>query len=159
MKKFFREVILMLGLYKVALENEEKDVKEVLENMDKRDPRKRSANKWDKKFEELVPVLYKYDEALEFVNTYGHVCDTYFKLLSEEDLNNAAFQLALCKVRYNEYALHYYCCYSNLLHCFLDKWDFCDEVKEELKKSVEKNAVVRFYNAHANVFKPNRKLL
>ena len=53
MKKFFREVILMLGLYKVALENEEKDVKEVLENMDKRDPRKRSANKWDKKFEEL----------------------------------------------------------------------------------------------------------
>lgn len=159
MKKFFKEVLLILGLYKVTLEKEEKDVKEVLENLDKRDPRKRTYNSWDKKFEELVPVLYKYDEALEFLNTYGHVLDTYFALLTEEDLNNAAFQLALCKVEYNEYALHYYCCYSNLLHRFLSEWDFCDEVKETLKKSVNEQAVVRFYNAHAGVFKPFRKRL
>lgn len=159
MKKFFEQVVSMLGLYGAILKREERLVKEVLENLDKRDPRKRCANKWDKKFKELVPVLYKYDEALDFLNTYGHVCDTYFESLTEEDVKNVAFQLALCKVEYNEYALHYFCCYSNLLYCFLSKWDFCDEVKETLKKSVNEQAVVRFYNAHAEVFKPSRKTI
>ena len=146
MKKFFREVIIILGLYKVALGKEEKLVKEVLENMDLTDPKKRTYNVWDRKFEELVPVLYKYDEAMEFLNTYGWVCETYFLHLSEEDVTNLAFQRKLCSVSKNSFDHQYYGDYYNLLFWFLKRWDFEETIKKELQQDPQKADIVRVYN-------------
>jgi hypothetical protein len=158
MKKFFEMVASMIGLYGAMLKKEERLVKEVLANLDKSDPKKRPVNVWDKKFWELVPILYKYEEALEFLDTYGHVCDTYFKVLSFEDSQNIVFQLTLCEV-VDTCSGGKRCRYPNLLHGFLLNWDFRDEVKKTIKNDPDKDPVVRFYNAHVNLWAKDRKLL
>ncbi len=159
MKKFFEMVASMIGLYGAMLKKEERLVKEVLANLDKSDPRKRTYNAWDKKFEELVPILYKYEEALEFLDTYGHVCDTYFKVLSFSDAQNVVFQLSLCEVYESSLSAEKRCRYPNLLHAFLQQWDFRDEVKKTIKNDPDKDPVVRFYNAHVNLWAKDRELL
>ena len=159
MKKFFRQVASMVELCEVMQKREENSVREVLENLDKTDLRKRTINVWDTKFLELVPVLYKYDFALEFLDTHRAVCMTYFKELSYEDAQNVAFQLKLCKTERNKYNGVNYCYYANLLRVFLQNWDFCDEVKELIKNDPEKSPIVCFYNAHVNLLSGNREFL
>lgn len=159
MKKFFEQVAAMLGLYGATLRKEEKLVKKVLANLDKRNPKRRSENVWDRKFKELVPILHKYDEALEFLNIYGYVCDTYFEELSYTDAQNIVFQLGLCEVCDNLFNGGKQCRYPNLLHGFLCRWDFRSEVKEAIKNDPDKDPVVRFYNAHARLWAPNRELI
>ena len=159
MKKFFEKVASMIELYGAMLKKEERLVQEVLANLDKTDLRKRPVNVWDRKFWELVPILYKYEEALEFLDTYGHVCDTYFKVLSYDDARNIVFQLSLCEVKVNRYDGKKCCRYPNVLHVFLQNWDFRDEVKMQIKNDPQKEPIVLFYNAHVNLWAKDRELL
>ncbi len=159
MKKFLKKVVAMVGLYEAMLKKEEKTVQEVLINLDRTDLRKRPVNKWDRKFWELVPILYKYDFALDFLNRYGFVLETYFKVLSYADAQNIVFQLTLCEVDESFITGEKHCRYPNVLHVFLQNWDFRDEVKTQIKNDQEKEPIVRFYNSHVNLWAKNRELL
>ena len=95
MKNLLEKVASMVELYEVMCRREKRAVLNLLANLDTSDPKKRSVNIWDRKFWELVPILYKYDDALDFINTYGHVSETYFTVLSYVDSQNIVFQLTL----------------------------------------------------------------
>ena len=144
-------VAVILGLYGAMVRREERDVIRILENLDTSNPRVRPRNKWDTKFEEFVPVLYKYDIALDFINRFGYVCETYFLNLGEEDAKNIAFQLKICSVWQNTINDEWYIKYPNLLHFFLLKWDLDDAVKAELLNDSTKKEVVRMYNKFAEL--------
>ena len=159
MKKFFEKVASMVGLYGVMQKREEKAVRKVLENLDKTDLRKRPVNEWDRKFWELAPILYRYDFALDFLDTYGHVLDTYFKVLSYVDSQNIVFQLTLCEVEESSVTGKKCCRYPNVLHGFLRQWDFREEVKKEIKNDPQKEPIVCFYNAHVKLWRKDRELL
>ena len=151
MKNFLKKVASMVGLYEVMCSREKKAVWNLLANLDTSDPKKRPVNIWDRKFWELAPILYKYDDALDFINTYGHVCETYFTVLSSADFQNLVFQLSLCEtvdVCYDGKR----CRYPNLLHGFLKHWDFREEVKNEIKNNPDKAPVLRLYNLYRKPF-------
>ena len=157
MKKLIEKVAAMLGLYSATLKKEETQVKRVLANLDTSDPRKRAINKWDREFLDLVPVLYKYDDALVFVNRFGYVCEIYFASLRCEDVANVAFQRKLCSVWQNDLNCEYYIKYRNLLHFFLDRWDFDEGLKQELMADPSKVEVLIIYNKFAEA--KGRKIL
>lgn len=156
MKQLLKKCALLVGLYEIMQEKEAKKVKKVLDNVNKEPLRNRTFNSWDKQFLELVPVFYKYDFALEALNTYGNLCNTYFVALTLEDLQNVAFQRALCKVDLSDFNQKYYVHYRNLLHHFLKRWDFCDEVKEWIKIDETKACLVKFYNETIEICHLNR---
>lgn len=152
-----KKVASMLGLYGVMLKKEKEQVEELLKNLDKTDPRERTFNLWDKKFKELTPVLYKYDEALEFINKFGHIEETYFLNLTDEDAKNIAFQRKICSVRKGFLPGEYYAEYSNLLVRFLKRWDLDEVVKAELQNDAQKQDIIRLYNLFS--YEKGRKLL
>ena len=156
MKQLLKKCALLVGLYKIMQEKEAKKVKEVLLWINKEPLKNRTFNTWDRQFLELVPVLYKYDFALDALNMYGNLCDTYFVALTLEDLQNVAFQQALCKVDLFDFDQKYYVHYRNLLHQFLKHWDFCDEVKEWIKIDETKACIVKFYNETNELFNLKR---
>lgn len=73
----------------------DEEVMSFLKMVDGRDREKRSSNFEDDLFEMLVPVLYKHDNALEFLNTYGYICETYVSLLKIDEYNRAEFEIKL----------------------------------------------------------------
>ena len=78
MKKYIEKVALMLGLYEGYLRKEKRLVRKVLQKVDKNSLHDRTFNCWDQKFIELVPVLHLYDEALNVLENYGGLRETYF---------------------------------------------------------------------------------
>ncbi|MCQ2741617.1 MAG: hypothetical protein MJ210_05865 [Alphaproteobacteria bacterium] len=116
------------------------DVDKVLRNISKYDPKNRLEDRWDKKFYQLVPVLHKYENGLKFLNTYGHVRNTYFKKLEQYHPDrNFELQQAFCQVEY--YIDGYYPKYGNLLCSYLDRYKLMNEVYLQLFKD-EKYAIV-----------------
>ena len=109
----------------------ESQIMRILVNMDKTDTKKRNQNCFDARFAQIVPVLHNYDKALCFVNQYGHVCDTYFRLLKDAD-KNAVLQRRLCRVEYLEFSGMYFAEYSALLCAYFKRWDLLPEVKAEV---------------------------
>lgn len=122
----------------------EAQIMRILNKMDKTDPKKRARNCFDVRFVQIVPVLHNYDEALCFLNRYGHICDTYFRLLKNAD-KNAALQRQLCRLRYNSFAERYFAEYPNLLCAYFKRWDLCPEVKAEIWDDEKYRDVVRIY--------------
>lgn len=117
----------------------------VLNHMDCTDPKKRSLNRYDKKFIRLIPVLHNYHGALEFLNMYGYVSDTYFSHLTDAE-NNAYLQMRFCAVEKSVFDVgNYYPKYSNLVCYYLMRWDFLPEVKEKIFKDDKYCAVARIY--------------
>ncbi len=159
MKQLLKKCALLVGLYEIMQEKEAKKVKEVLLWIDKKPLKDRTFNTWDQQFLELVPVLYKYDFALDELNMYGNLCNTYFASLTLEDVQNVAFQQALCKVDLFDFNQKYYVHYRNLLYQFLKRWDFCDEVKEWIKGDETKRCLVKFYNETIELCHLKRKPL
>lgn len=119
-------------------------VMSVLHRLDCTDPRKRSLNVYDRKFLKLVPHLHKYSFALSFLNRYGHVCDTYFEALKDAD-KNAYLQMCLCDVERFKFSDRYYARYSNLVCCYLKRWDFLPEVKAKIFKDDKYHHVIDIY--------------
>lgn len=154
MKKYIEKVALMLGLYEGYLRKEKRLVRKVLQKVDKNSLHDRTFNCWDQKFIELVPVLHLYDEALNVLENYGGLRETYFANLLTTNVNNIAFQRKLCKVDNNNHI-----CYGNLLYGFLLRWDFCDELKAELKNDKNMKDIVYFYNNMARLYVANREHL
>ncbi len=116
----------------------------VLERMDKSDPAKRCPNAWDERFRQMVPVLHKYDAALAYLQKYGYLCDTYFSCLQNPQ-DQPELQRCFCRVeKYantNDYALEY----PNLVCAYLRRWDFCEEVYNEVFGEEKYSSVRRLY--------------
>lgn len=108
----------------------------VLNHLDKSDPSKRRKNKWDEEFYKLVPVFHKYNEALDFLNTYGYVCDTYFQELKKYNPEkNLYLQMRFCETKKDGFWKRFVCKYPNLLFWYLRSWDLSMEAKTMLKRS------------------------
>lgn len=122
----------------------EAQIMRILNKMDKTDPKKRARNCFDVRFAQLVPVLHNHDEALCFLNRYGHVCNTYFRLLKNAD-KNAVLQRRLCKLKYHDFSGRYFAEYSTLLCAYFKRWDLCPEVKAEIWDDEKYRDVVRIY--------------
>ncbi len=122
----------------------EEKVMRVLYAMDKTNPQRRARNVWDKRFAQLVPELHLYDRALEFINTYGHVCDTYIQLLAEPE-KNAELQFRLCKVAISAYSDRYRAKYPNVLWGYLGHYDLLPEVKSLVLDDAKYEHIAEIY--------------
>lgn len=109
----------------------ENQVMSILQRMDKTNPEERAQNCFDARFAQLVPVLHNYDKALDFLNRYVHVRNTYFRLLRGAD-TNLELQRRLCRVDYHVYAGKHFLRYQNLLFHYLKRWDLHPKVMEEI---------------------------
>ena len=145
MRNYFEKIASVFGLQEAMKKREKKKVKELMNNLDLTDPRKRPANKWDKQFKKLTAVLYKYDEFLSFMNRYGFVRETFFINLTREGSDNVDFQRKLCSVE-KGVVVGYYIKYLNLLNDFLYRYDFDESVKKELLEDQTKAKVICIYN-------------
>ena len=134
---------------------EEAKVKEVLRNLDKTDPNERFADKWDKEFKKICPILYRHDGALYFVDWYGYICNTFFENLRQEDFENLEFQRKMCRVQVNGVTGVWYCQYRLLLYYFLKHHDFDDVIKQELLEDQTKKVIIDVYNLMAKDYGRN----
>lgn len=119
-------------------------VLEILEHIDKRPLSKRPFNVWDTRFQEVIPVVYKYGRACSLLNRFGNVCDTYFACLGYDDIC-LELQRKFCEVEYNKYSDRYSVKYPNLLCGYLKRWDLEEKIKQELFDNPKYQDVVECY--------------
>jgi len=128
------------------------DVLNVLEHMDKTNPIKRKLNNWDDKFADLVPVLHRYPEALDFLNRFGFVCDTYFRHLKNlHPENNYELQKSLCSLE--EFNLggdlkKWMPKYRNLFFYFIESYELLPEVLEQLRSEKKYKELLDIYEKY-----------
>ncbi|MBR1948572.1 MAG: hypothetical protein IKA30_02125 [Alphaproteobacteria bacterium] len=154
MSYIFEKVISFFEWLMMGTRKESEKVDLVLKNIDKSDIKKREPDKWDKEFIKLVPVFHLYRDALDFLNRYGCVCDTYFEELSKHSMNkDLTLQRCFCRVSRNKYTCQHICKYPMLLFNYLRCWDLSPSVKEEIKRSPEYyEDVISLYNKLAPEF-------
>lgn len=124
----------------------ETEVVELLSKVDVTDPQKRCRNVYDGYYKKLLPCLYKYGEALRIINRYGHLADTFFRVLTDIG-SNPKWQYKLCEVEVNEFMPQdpYFARYGNLLFGYVRRYDLLPEVKEELFQNPKYKRVVEIY--------------
>ena len=144
-------IINFLERLMITKKDESERVTLVLKNINKKNPKDRDLDIWDKEFYKLVPVLHQYTEALDFLNRFGFICDVYFDELSKFNPNEISFlQKTFCRVSRSKYTDKYICRYPNLLFKYLQRWDLLPSVKSKLSESKIYYAdVISLYNKFA----------
>lgn len=147
MKKFFVMQGMLNYIGRLCNKPEwfsEEYVCNVLERMDKTDPDKRSPDQWDKRFRQIVPVLHRYDSALAYLQQYGYLCQQYFSLVQNPQ-NNPELQRIFCRVRFLPLSKEQAVKYPNLLCSYLERWDFCPQVLQEIFGDAKYASIRRVY--------------
>lgn len=134
--KLLEKLISYLEWLMLGVKDEGEKVALVLKNLDRSSLEKRERNRWDDEFIKLVPSLHLYSEALDLLNRYGWVCNTYFDELSKyEPDRNLFLQRCFCRVTRNRYTDRLVCKYPNLIFHYLMRWDLSKETKCKLREA------------------------
>ena len=120
-----------------------------LQKMNKTDPKKRGLDRWDFWFRANVNEFQKYDKALEIINQYGFVSDTYFRELKNAQ-QNIDLQKKLISVKYNMYVADYQEKFSNLLCGYLRHWDLAPEIKDTVFNTQKLRRIKEIYKLFRN---------
>lgn len=116
----------------------------MLWDMDKHNPQKRQQNSYDVWFLNHIEEFCQYDEALELINHWKYLTNTYLQNLPKAD-KNTLLQQKLISVYYNEMMQSHLVRYKRLLRCYLELWDFSPEIKEMINSNDEYQEVLRMY--------------
>lgn len=106
-------------------------VVEVVRNVNKTDPQQREKNKWDERFIKVLPIVHKFDAALDEIDKFGYLAQTYFDHIADLE-KNLELQRRFCEVRKLAVGNEYNLAYSGLLCKYLEKFELASEIKEEI---------------------------
>ena len=125
------------------------DVMNVLNHMDKTDPVKRKLNDWDDKFIDLIPILHRYPEALDFLNRFGFICDTYFRHLKGlHPEHNYELQKSLCaieEISIGDDLKKWMPKYRNLFFRFIESYDLLALIQKKLESDKKYEDLLQIY--------------
>ena len=125
------------------------DVLTVLRSMNLSNPRNRERNIWDERFLDVIPFLHQYDEALDFLNRFGFVCDTYFDHLSVlNPSQNYELQKCFCSIEglcLRDDLKGWIPKYRNLFFHFSEAYELLPELEEMLHSEKRYKGLLDIY--------------
>ena len=117
-----------------------------LELMDKTNPSTRATNEYDLWFKENVEEMYKYHDALKFINTFWQIENSFFNYLHQPD-KNLELQKKIITVYHSSVLRTNKILYLNLFVGFLKRWDFLPEIKNKILTDEQYADIIPLYKS------------
>lgn len=117
-----------------------------LELMNKNNPANRPEDKYDIWFKDNVEEMYKYHEALKFINTFWHIENSFFNYLHQPD-KNLELQKKITTVYHSSVLRTNKILYPSLFVGFLKRWDFLPEIKNKILTDEQYASIIPLYKS------------